>query len=77
MCQIPDRMSGFRIDDYEPREREGGERHGRKEGVLYFLEDLRFSTRDSANVFDWRCQDKRPGGSILLRCRLKVLPWPC
>lgn len=33
MCQIPDRMGGFRIDDYEPREREGGGRHGHKEGM--------------------------------------------
>jgi hypothetical protein len=33
MCQIPDRIGGFRIDDYEPRERKGGGRHGHKEGV--------------------------------------------
>jgi hypothetical protein len=52
MCQIPDRMDRFRIDDYEPREREGGGRHGHTEGVADFLEDLRFSTRDSANVFE-------------------------
>ncbi len=33
MCQIPDRMDRFPIDDYEPREREGGGRHGHREGV--------------------------------------------
>jgi hypothetical protein len=26
---------------------------------------------------DWRYQDTRAGGSVLLRYRLKVLPCPC